>query len=91
LGKLKHDLEKTEKFGQNSLYGSARTLKLHVGFEQGCKKDDPRPDFLSPSPFSLYLLLKSTQKGDGKPTQKPSLLQAWFRMCDFEIQGGDAF
>ena len=42
---------------------------------QGCKRDHPRPDFLSPSPFFAYLLLKPTQKWDGKPTQKPSLLQ----------------
>ena len=38
--------------------------------DHGCKTDHPRPDFLSQFPF---LLLKPTQKGDGKPTQKPSI------------------
>jgi hypothetical protein len=45
---------------------------LEVG--QACKGMHPRPYFLSP--FFAYLLLKPTQKRDGKPTQKPSLLQA---------------
>ena len=45
---------------------------------QACKGMHPRLDFLSPSPFFPYLLLKPTQKRDGKPTQNPSLLQAWF-------------
>jgi hypothetical protein len=29
---------------------------------QGCESDHPRPDFLSPSPFFAYLLLKPAQK-----------------------------
>jgi hypothetical protein len=46
--------------------------------EQGCRRDDSRPDFLSPSPFFPYLLLKPTQKGDGNPRKshpfyKPAL------------------
>ena len=49
-------------------------LYLSNSHDQGCKRNDPRPDFLSPmgppSPFFSNLLLKPTQKGDGRPTQK---------------------
>ena len=51
-------------------------LGLNHTYEQACKGMHPRPDFLSPSPLFPYLLLKPTQKRVGKPTQKPSLLQA---------------
>jgi hypothetical protein len=60
-------LEIATKFRRN-----LKTLSL----KQGCKRDDPQPDFLSPSPFFPYHLLETTQKRDEKPTQKPSLLQA---------------
>ena len=36
--------------------------QIGKGVEQGCKKDHLRLDFLSPSPFVAYLLLKPTQK-----------------------------
>ena len=47
------------------------------GHGQACKGMHPRPDFLSPSQFFPYLLLKPTQKRDGKPTLNSSLSQAW--------------
>jgi hypothetical protein len=37
-------------------------LGLYIPLNQACKGMHPRPDFLSPSPFFPYLLLKPTQK-----------------------------
>ena len=54
------------------------------GLDQGCKRDYPRPEFLSQSPIFVYLLVPPTQKRDEKPTQKPILSQPWSRP-PFEI------
>jgi hypothetical protein len=44
----------------------------YVSVNQGCKRDDPQPDFLSPSPFFPIFCLNLRKKG----MEKPSLLQA---------------
>ena len=58
-----------------SVSDSKSNLTFFLDLEQGCKRDHPRPDFLSLSPFFAHLLLKPTQKGDGKPMQKSSVSQ----------------
>jgi hypothetical protein len=62
-----YDLRKVEQPLWKYHQKIARSRLSNDGINQGCKRDHPRPDFLSPSPFFAYLLLKPTQKGMENP------------------------